>query len=159
VALVGGGLSLPFLREALLAHLARFPSTANGLNAVETEIMRDLLDGPVSFGDLLESVGSGSMRRLGLGDVQVAAELARMSGGRAALVKIEPFRTSNIKTVDAEDLEGRRIEATGLGRAVLEGRHDWIAINGIDRWVGGVHLHGRRDIWRWDTETGELVVK
>jgi hypothetical protein len=42
------------------------------------------------------------------------------------------------------------------GRAVLEGRADRVALCGIDRWIGGVHLTSDR-CWRWDDVRGALV--
>ena len=32
---------------------------------------------------------------------------------------------------------------------MLAGRADRVALAGLDRWLGGVHLHGR-EVWRWD---------
>ena len=28
-------------------------------------------------------------------------------------------------------------------------KKDQVALNGIDRWIGGVHLSGREVRWRW----------
>ena len=39
---------------------------------------------------------------------------------------------------------------TERGCAVLDGREDRIGLNGIDRWLGGVHLSGGEAVWRWD---------
>ena len=39
---------------------------------------------------------------------------------------------------------------TRAGYAVLEGRMDWLEINGIDHWLGGVHPRGRDARWPWD---------
>jgi len=33
---------------------------------------------------------------------------------------------------------------------VLAGKADHITLNGIDRWIGGVHLFGNQVPWRWD---------
>jgi hypothetical protein len=41
------------------------------------------------------------------------------------------------------------VALTGAGRDVLAGRSDHVELNGIDRWMGGVHLT-RRSLWRWD---------
>ena len=49
------------------------------------------------------------------------------------------------------------VTITDVGRHVLEGRADAVKLNGIDRWVGGVHLTGDRAAWRWDRETPKLV--
>ncbi|MDP9345243.1 MAG: hypothetical protein M3P44_05910 [Actinomycetota bacterium] len=40
---------------------------------------------------------------------------------------------------------------------MLDGDADHAAINGVDRWVGGVHLRGHDVPWRWD-EGREAVV-
>jgi hypothetical protein len=32
----------------------------------------------------------------------------------------------------------------------LRGRADYIRLNGVDRWVGGTHLHDPASAWRWD---------
>jgi hypothetical protein len=54
---------------------------------------------------------------------------------------LRPFTTDGLRRT--------RVTITGAGRDVLDGRSDWIALAGIDRWVGGVHLTGD-DVWRWD---------
>jgi hypothetical protein len=40
---------------------------------------------------------------------------------------------------------------------VLAGEVDYVATYGIDRWIGGVHLHGREVRWRWDDARETLV--
>lgn len=45
------------------------------------------------------------------------------------------------------------LRLTATGARVLAGEADHIALNGIDRWIGGVHLHGRHPRWRWDEGT------
>jgi hypothetical protein len=43
---------------------------------------------------------------------------------------------------------------TDTGQRVLAGQADQIAMNGIDQWIGGVHLWGYHVGRRWDgTET------
>lgn len=41
------------------------------------------------------------------------------------------------------------VALTARGRDVLAGRADHVKLNGIDRWLGGVHLTPRND-YRWD---------
>ena len=43
------------------------------------------------------------------------------------------------------------------GRDVIEGRADHIELNGIDRWLGGVHLKGDKAAWRWDRASARIV--
>jgi hypothetical protein len=49
------------------------------------------------------------------------------------------------------------LHLTDLGREVVAGRTDWIAVCGIDRWLGGVHLQGKHSPWRWDERRGKLI--
>jgi hypothetical protein len=48
-------------------------------------------------------------------------------------------------------------ELTPDGERVLAGEADFVILHGIDRWIGGVHLHGRDVPWRWDEGTERLV--
>jgi hypothetical protein len=45
-------------------------------------------------------------------------------------------------------------EPTDFGRAVVAGEANHVVTNGIDRWVGGVHLSsGQRAVWWFDGGT------
>jgi hypothetical protein len=46
---------------------------------------------------------------------------------------------------------------TDTGKAVLNGSADAVSLNGIDEWLGGVHLQGHSNIWRWDEANNQLV--
>ena len=46
---------------------------------------------------------------------------------------------------------------TDAGPRVLAGDADHVALNGIDRWIGGVHLPGREVPWRWDEGIESIV--
>jgi hypothetical protein len=48
---------------------------------------------------------------------------------------------------------------TNLGREALMGSVDHVRLNGINRWLGGVHLLGEETLWRWDERSGKLVLK
>jgi hypothetical protein len=48
-------------------------------------------------------------------------------------------------------------ELTDQGRAVMGGAEDFVRLNGIDLWLGGVHLEGEEVKWRWDERRERLV--
>ena len=48
------------------------------------------------------------------------------------------------------------LEISDYGRRVLEGEEDDIVINGIDRWIGGVHLLDN-DCRRWSVASQTFV--
>ncbi len=77
--------------------------------------------------------------------------LRGLAGGRAPLVTLDPSDGLRSPTVDG--LRRTQVAITAIGRDVLAGRSDWIALAGIDRWVGGVHL-APDSAWRWDDMTG-----
>ena len=62
---------------------------------------------------------------------------ARSASARVPLVTIERRPT------DAATSDLSVVAITDAGRDVLAGRSDHVALNGIDRWRGGVHLVGR----------------
>jgi mono/diheme cytochrome c family protein len=40
---------------------------------------------------------------------------------------------------------------------ILKGEADAIAFNGIDRWIGGVHLEQHRCPWRWGDVDQQVI--
>ena len=58
---------------------------------------------------------------------------------------------------DARAFANARVTLTELGREVLAGETDRLAVAPIDRWLGGMHLRGDPD-WRWDRTAGALRV-
>jgi hypothetical protein len=133
---------LPFLREALRRHLGRFPAMTNGLDEIETAALRVLREGPLEFRDLFARVtATPPIRRHGMGDVQLAGDLGALTTGDTPLL--------------ARD--GTAWRLTEAGRATLDSRRDRIVALGIDRWLGGVRVHGRGPVWRFDETHGALV--
>lgn len=136
--------ALPFLDEALQRQLHRFPSVLNGLDEIEAEALAVLDEGPLDFHALFARVTQvPTLRHHGMGDVQLAGDLAALASGDAPLV--------------ARD--GTHWRLTPAGRETRAGQRDRIATLGIDRWLGGVRLMGRGPVWRWDHAHGALVVR
>jgi hypothetical protein len=130
--------ALPFVDGAFRCHLGRFPSVGNGLNEVESVALEVLRRGPRRFDELFRAVSTHShVRDHGMGDVQFTACVRRL--------------TPLVST--GSDM----VEITPRGRAVAAGDEDWLSIQPIDRWLGGVHLRGDRPLWRWDGARERLV--
>ena len=55
--------------------------------------------------------------------------------------------------VDDRDWPSRRLAITPLGRAVLEGKTDYLSLHPPPRWLGGVSVAGSAPGWRWDEAT------
>ena len=84
-----------------------------------------------------------------MGDTTCFGRMDRMAEGPHPLLRLDrPGRP-------VERTTGVRM--TDTGARVLAGQADQIALNGIDRWIGGVHLQGHHVPWRWDDGTETIV--
>lgn len=142
--------ALPFLADALHRHLEEFPSLHGGLPRTERQALQALAaaGGALSFEDLFRATQEMEERRF-LGDTPFLHRLQELSDDPRRLVRLEREPGSGPR--------GVRAILTATGQDVLDGRDDWVRIHGIDRWLGGVHLHGREAQWRWDPDRDRLV--
>lgn len=146
--------ALPFLRNALLAHLARFPSLRNGLGHIENCGLALIDQGCTVFADLFSEFGARDSL-YGLGDFQFWLALKQM--GIAATPLLTFAEGQGVPgPLDATKLRETRVALTAQGKAVLAGDLDFLKLNGMDQWLGGVHLRSDR-VWRWDEVNEKLV--
>jgi hypothetical protein len=151
--------ALPFLHAALRAHLERFPATTNGLSRIEKCALQLIHDGVGKFSDLFQRFGNNEPV-YGLGDAQFWLALRRLSAAREPLLKIAGVQDKDRETqlLTPEVVRNAAFELTGAGNATLSGDSDFVALNGIDLWLGGVHLYGPTNtrLWRWDATIESL---
>jgi hypothetical protein len=141
---------LPFLGDALTRFLAEYPSVAHGLSRTEELALSALRDGPTSAGALFGAAQSQE-RHPFMGDWSFYQILRRLHSARTPLLIVQDL-------TDDVDLRSLDVTITEAGRDVIEGQEDGVALNGIDRWLGGVHLIGPdRSPWRWDAWRETLV--
>ena len=136
----------PYLEGALLRHLEEFPAVANGLSRSERQILRALAEGAGTFEQVFRAT-QAMEDRIYMGDSSFQRILHELAASPRPLVRLEPGSSPR----------ALRISLTPTGREVLAGRDDWVRIRGIDRWLGGVHLHGPEAAWRWDESAGRLT--
>ncbi len=94
-------------------------------------------------------------------EARLPGTLREVAGASVPLVKISA-RDSSIGSEGWNALagfRGWRVAISDVGRDVLAGARDHIAMNGLDRYLGGVHLHGHHGIWRWHEREETLVVR
>lgn len=138
--------ALPFLRDALRLHLMRFPSPENGLGHVENVALKIIATGSSRFKSLFPHFAR-TVPSYGMGDAQLWSALRRLGIGNDPLIKME--RPKIAAGMEASAYHDFVFEATDFGREVLDGKRDFIQSNGIDLWLGGVHLDGAV-LWRRD---------
>jgi hypothetical protein len=138
---------LPFIAASLRRHLEQFPSADNGLSRTERQALSVLRDrGSVSGPGLFVAVRDLE-EQVFMGDHSLYKIVADLSKARHPLVQISDTLQHRLGDVT--------ITETGL--KVFEGRADHIDLNGIDRWLGGVHLKGEKAAWRWDRASERIV--
>jgi hypothetical protein len=157
ISLINSDLSaIPFLKRALIKHIQRFPSTTNGLGRVENATLELITRGYGNFRSLFPAFARRESE-YGFGDAQLYLELRRLADAPAPLVQCNNSRRGGTK--DPAQILLSSFEITELGKAVLSGEQDFVVRNGIDYWLGGVHLHGNEADWRWDEDAKELLVR
>lgn len=132
---------LPFLGAAITRFLEDYPWTRDGLSRTERRLLSLASHGPIAL-------SAAFPRMTGDGDAYHVTDRALidladgLAGASPALV-----------TLSASASPGpldRHVALTDAGRDVLAGRANRIALCGMDRWYGGVHVAGRARVWRWD---------
>ncbi len=153
-----GGRIVPFrfLALALGRFLEELPGRGDGLTRSERTTLRVIAEGRMTAKDVFPRLlaaeeaafmGDWSALRL-LDDLAFAAE-PLVSG----VPTLFPCRGEEVAVAD---YLAAPLALTRVGRAILGGTADTIAINGIDRWWAGTHMTGH-DCWRWDDAARRLV--
>lgn len=153
--IAAGTWALPFLGGALGRFLEEYPSVRNGLGRLDQHILAAVASGRDDLIALFRDVSRREERPFA-GDTNVWAHAERLAAGAQPLLTITgpgplPLREPVV------DAARWRLELTPAGRDVLAGKQDRVALEGIDVWLGGTHLHGRDAQWRWDAAAGKLV--
>jgi hypothetical protein len=137
---------LRFLPEAFDRLGREYPWTRDGLSLTERRLLAAVAEGAASAGEAFVR-GAAREARPYLGDTWAFAAIERLARAPA------PLLSAGAGTVDRHT----EVALTDVGRSVLDGAADHVALNGIDRWIGGVHLVGREVPWRWDDGVEAVV--
>lgn len=137
---------LPFLHEALSALLLRYPDRKSGLGALDETLLRDVK----RHGPKAARIVAGTMAGNDGPDRQnhdyLFWRLLRMGKLEAPLVTVGGRPTADFgieflkRAYAPRMLTEGEITLTPLGEAVLAGEANAVHENGIDDWIGGVHL-------------------
>jgi hypothetical protein len=139
---------LRFLAEAFDRLAREYPSTRDGLSLTERRILAAISVEAPTAGEVFVRAGARETRPF-LGDTWSFDRMTRLMRASTPLLRSEPAAT----TVDWHT----RLHLTDAGRRVLAGQVDHVGLNGVDRWIGGVHLSGRGVPWRWDEGTESVT--
>jgi len=140
--------ALPFIAAAFRRHLEQFPSVDGGLSRTERQAFSILREQGSLSGRRLFAGVQRLEEQIFMGDSSFYRIMANLSTDRNPLLQVSDTPEAGLGTVTIAD----------AGRNVIEGRADHIELNGIDRWLGGVHLKGDKAAWRWDRMSTQLVM-
>ncbi len=113
--------ALQFLGAALRRHLQEFPDERTGLGRNDTQILRAVAEGAGSFREIFAATAQREEPRY-MSDAPFRFYIDRLTNCRKPL------------------LAGKPVQLTDTGKRVLDGELNYISLNGLDRWLGGVHL-------------------
>jgi hypothetical protein len=139
---------LPHLAGALFRLLEEYPAVGSGLSRSEEQILIAFSAGPRTLAEAYPASHHEVEDAVWMGDSTWLSHVERLAGGAQPLLAYEG---------DAGHAMQRRARITDAGREVVWGRADALWMNGIDRWIGGVHLSGREVPWRWDADEECIV--
>lgn len=151
--------ALPFLRNALARHLEQFPSVANGLSRTERQLLEAIEAGAQSPVEIFRA-NMQQENYFFVGDIEIWNYLHNLCAGREPLLRVADSVQFTLpwQFQTREEFLAQSFTLTEQGRNVLRGQGDWIELNGIDRWLGGVHLRNEDALWRWDEQRRRLTL-
>lgn len=115
---------LPYLRPALQRLLQEVPNPVTGLSRTELQTLRAIAAGARTVQQAYVAAHHDAESPVWMGDAAFVAVLNALSAGARPLVTCD----------------GDVVGITDDGRAVIEGKLNRVALCGVDRWIGGVHL-------------------
>jgi len=140
----GGTPLLPHLAPALVRHLQELPALGGGLGCTQRLLVEALAEtGAQRVGRLVGHVMHERDPLPGLGDIGYDLVLRELATGPSPLV----VRTGgNARSAWHAD----EVAITDLGKGVLGGLRNAMALPLPERWVGGVRIVPMQRNWRWN---------
>lgn len=142
--------ALPYLAPAISRFLQEYPWTRDGVSRTERRLL-ELADGDgIALSKAFPRMHDGE-KVYYVTDASLAALAETLSRAVPSLL------TLDLSTVEEGRVLQGRVALTDAGRSVLSGELDRVTTCGIDRWLGGVHLHSGVRLWRWDDTRQRIV--
>lgn len=150
----------PTLRAALRRHLQQFPWTGDGLSRTERQTLSALAHGPRSPRSAFVAANHEVEEAIFMGDLGWWFHIRTLITGPRPLIEVSGTAPADFHDFDwwRDDESTPLLALTDDGRHVIAGRADRVALNGLDRWLGGVHLQAAPGaaVWRWANDRNTL---
>lgn len=150
VATAAGGVS-KHLVPALGRHLQQFPWLGSGLSRSQAQTLAAVAGGAVRVRDVFWAANFPVEEAIFMGDSTWWDHVRPLIEARRPLLDVHGLKpaTWSDPTWWHDEAAAPTLALTADGEAVLNDTADHIALNGIDRWLGGVHVTTASP-WRWD---------
>jgi len=126
------------------------------LGRIENRALKLINEGMNNFCDLFQRFGDAEPD-YGLGDSQFWLALKRLIIAVEPLIEVSDIPQASLdQPLTPEIARKAKFRLTPAGVAVLNNEVDSVTLNGIDQWLGGVHLEISGRSWRWEEESGHL---
>ena len=157
IAAAEGKGALPEARAAFARMLEEYPSASDGLGGIERKALQAIRDGAITPSFAFRHYQQTEALPF-LGDLGFYYRLEQLGSAKSLLIHgLPPGGVAEaVRTNMTVEYTHTPIELTDTGYDVLEGRADFVKLNGIDRWIGGVHLTNE-NLWRYDAQTRNLA--
>ena len=147
---------MPHLAAAVTRFLQEYPWTTDGLSRTERRLLELAAGGTVELSAAFPRMHAGEEVYY-VTDMSLATLADTLSRTSPPLLTLARRPVADGELPQGSVTLRDAVALTDIGRAVLTGRQDRIATCGIDRWLGGVHLRGNADLWRWDDERHRIT--
>ena len=157
----------PSLRAGLRRHLQQFPSLHTGLSRTEAQTLAALVNGALPLRTAFRDANHEVEDAVFMGDLGWWYHIRTLITGPRPLLAVVGAAPADFNDPDwwNDDDGAPALSITDDGARVLAGEADRVAMNGIDRWLGGVHLFAPpaaansapAPLWRWDEARGMLL--
>jgi hypothetical protein len=147
--------TMPHIMSTLQRWLEEFPSRRNGLSRTQRTVIEIVANGSRRLREIYQTL---QVRENGLflNEAMFTLQVKRLlECPQPALYLKRDFQIS-YRLPSLEQVARHDVGLTSLGWDLLQNKGDFVQANGIDRWLGGVHLRDD-NIWRWDAVRNSLV--
>ncbi len=158
--------SMPYLKNAILRFVQQFPAKNNGLCKTEQLIVQALKNSQTSMENIYINV-QGKEPIPFMSQAIFNAYLQNMIISQHPMIEkhvIEKTEALEVSALDAEEPVAEEVvieqeyelRLTKLSGQITNNWVDWVQLNGINKCIGGVHLHDG-NIWRYNMESRQLM--
>ena len=157
VASATGGVSA-HLVPALHRHLQQFPWLGSGLSRSQAQTLAAVSGGAIRVRDAFWAANFPLEGAIFMGDASWWSHVRPLIEAPRPLLEVHGLKPAawDDPAWWHDEPSAPTLALTGDGRRVFSGDADHVTLNGIDRWLGGVHVT-TNSLWRWDDSKNCLI--